>query len=195
MTEHCRYVLLLGFVGLAACGHGSPNATGDGGDDGQPVDSRMSTPCWLDTYTPGGAVQLGTGATTFIAMPDNIELEYGTQNGFDIPVNAQMTGLMPGTPNDPLDPNNPRTRFHGYFVDTGVLANPGRCGVRLGYAPSTGGWYSMVHGSSVVFDPALTGKDLFGRQVRVVLEVIDGAGNYATTEKIVTCQPPPGWTM
>jgi hypothetical protein len=157
--------------------------------------AKMSSPCWLDTYTPGGSVELGTGELQFTPMGDQVALEYGSQLGFDIPVNSRITGMLPGNPSDPLDPNNPRTRFHGYFMDTGAAINPGRCGIRLGYVPSSASTFDLVHGGAILFDTSLTGTDLFGRQVLVVLEVIDSAGNYATTQKVVTCEPPPGWPM
>lgn len=187
-----RLIFCVVLGGAIGCG-GPASHADDGGDDvaDASIDSPKSRPCWLDTYTPAGSIKLGTGANQYIPMPDHIALEFGTQLGYDIPVHAEMMGLMPGNPIDTLDPANPHTRFHGFFVDTGDPVNPGRCGTSLGYKPAAGGAFDLVTGAAVIFDNSLTATDLMGRQVRVVVEIIDAAGNYATDEKIVTCDIPP----
>jgi hypothetical protein len=112
---------------------------------------------------------------------------------FDLAVNAQMTGLVPGNPLDVLDPSNPHTRFRGFFVDTGESVYPavGPCGVRLAYMPVDATTYTMVRGTPLPFDPIYTGTDLFGRQVHIILEIIDANMHYAIDERTVTLQPPP----
>jgi hypothetical protein len=192
--------LALSLVLVLGCGDnhpahgpdGGPHGTGDAASDGPPT----TTACWDDVYTPAGSATLGTGMLGFQPLPASIELEYGTQSvAFDLPVNAHMDGLYPGDPGNILDLSNPRTRFHGYFVDTGVLANPGRCGTRIGYLPARGGGpgFEMEIGAPLVFPESYTSTDLFNRQIHIVLEIIDAAGNYATDEGTVTMLQPPGW--
>lgn len=194
MSGHCaglvRVLLGLGMAGgVIACHEGSTNGPHDGASAIDAIDAPPQ-PCWLDTYTPAGTVTLGTGATQYMPMPDMVPLEYGSQDGFDIPVNAQITGLLGGNPSNPLDPSNPRTRFHGFFTD-GSPINPGNCGIRIGYQADG----TMAHGSAILFDTSLQMCDLFGLQVHIVVEIIDSAGHYATDQKDVICEPPPGWMM
>ena len=188
------YVAIVLLSSVLGCGDDGPSTTPmpDSSTDVS-IDAPMSAPCWFDTYTPAGTIALGTG-NDYVPMGDHVNLEYGSQNGFHIPVHARITGLAPGNPTDPLDEGNPRTRFHGFFVATGEPVNPGRCGIRLGYVPN-GGAFDLARGSAILFDTALTGVDLFGIQVRVVVEIIDASGNYAIDEKVVTCDPPIGWSM
>jgi hypothetical protein len=174
-------VLLLG-----ACGQGGGGA-GDAAVDDAPTDAPRG-PCWsTDGSQPRGTITLGTGQTTFMPMPDQQPLEYGPQGGFDIQVNAQMTGLLPGNPANILDPDNPRTRFRVFFVDTGESINRGVCPFRLAYVPAaTPGTYVLQVGTAVQYEVCYGSQGIFGRQVKVVLEILDSDGGYATTEKIVT---------
>jgi hypothetical protein len=187
----CRHCLAL--VLLAGCGDNT-QVTLD--DAPVVVDVPPSGPCWFDPpYNPAGSIVLGTGSMTFEPMPDMPNLEPPGQQvpSYDLAVNAQMTGLEPGNPIDPLDPHNPRTRFRGVFVDTGASIYPalGPCGVRVAYSPASGATFELSRGTPLVFDPALTGTDLFGREVRVTVEIIDANMHYAIDEKVVTLQPPP----
>jgi hypothetical protein len=189
--------LALVTIALVACGDnynpvGQPDA--DSGIDAQNLPHKW---CWKDFYAYGGTLALGTGQP-FMQMPDPLPTHYGTQNGFDIPVNARITGLQPGNPSDPLDLANPHTRFRAYYVDTGApIATGGSCGISVGYAPSstTPGAYELALPSAIEFPVGLPESEIFGRQVYVLAEIIDAAGYYAVEEKLVTLAPPPGWTM
>lgn len=189
----CRDCLAL--VLVLGCGDNTRLAPIDAAEPPPEADAPPYV-CWYDPpYTPGGTIKLGTGAVTFEPMPDMPQLEPpGMQiPAFDLAVNAQITGLAPGNPNDPLDPGNPHTRFRGFFVDNGESVYPaiGPCGVRLGYVPAGSGTFTMARGTPLAFDPIYTGTDLFGRQVHIILEIIDANLNYAIDEKTVTLQPPP----
>lgn len=196
-------------VALAGCGHNA--ATSDAGS-GSGSDALISQPCWVDQHTPGGSVALGTGITDYVPMPDMVELEYGTQAaGYDLPVNSKIDGLVPGNPDDPLDPINPRTRFHVYFLDSSGTCdpmnsctapadclngacltpiNPSHCGSRLGYIAS-GSDYVLGHALAMAFDNGLMQSDLQGKQVIVTVEVVDSVGNYSMDQKMVTLIAPP----
>src|SRR5262249_29652407 len=116
-------------------------------------DGGMTGPCWpADGTQPRGTIELGTGTTTYMSMPGQLELEYGTQGGFDIQVNAKMSGLQPGNPAVILDPSNPRTRFRGFYVDTGGPINNGLCPFRLGYVPAGGDMYVFPMGARLLYD-------------------------------------------
>ena len=192
-------------VAVAGC-HQPGHAIVDGNGDDDPdalVDAHHAGPCWpIATSTPGGSVELGTLAPdneTFMAMPDQLALEYGAQGGFDIRAMARSHGMVPGSTTDVLNPANPHTRITSYFVDPGQPDDgmPNAvpvCGFTLGYAPDpteSGAYISAA--VMVELDTTLLAKDLFGKQFRVVAEVIDSGGLYAMDQKVVTALPPPNW--
>ncbi|MDB4959315.1 MAG: hypothetical protein JWO36_6884 [Myxococcales bacterium] len=146
--------------------------------------------CWpVETSTPKGSVDLGTGDTAFEAMPDQLALVYGEQGGFHIPARSRIHGLEPGDPVDIANPTNPRTRFIAYFENGDPNTNV-KCGVRLGYG-TVAGDYTIAN--RVMFDPVLGPGALFNKRFRVTLEVIDSTGGYAMDEKMITALPPIGW--
>ena len=174
----------------SACGHSTVAdvaTTTDAAEAAEAADAAEMVspqPCWLDTYTPGGTVELGT-------MPDTVHIAIWGQGGYVIETHARITAMIPGNADDVLDPTDPRTRFNAYWVETGQpIFVPVRCATRLGYAPSSvAGSYDMAMGTAVPFDFGLSDADIVGKQVRVVVEVIDANGLYATAEKVVTCGP------
>lgn len=174
-------------LALAAC---------DGGD-ASPVDASVDAyipgPCWpMDTTTPGGTIELGTGLSSYRAMPDMLPLVYGDQNGYHIEARARITGLEPGDPLEVTKPTNPRTRYQAFFVEDGrAIDQPVFCPTRLGYAPAAdGNGFTSAFYYEVRFDVGYVGADIFGKQFRVVVEVIDSAGKYAKAEKTITALPP-----
>jgi hypothetical protein len=190
-----RVLIVVAFAGVAACGGGNNAGQPDAPDEiDAAIDAPKAGPCWpVEGTTPGGTVQLGGGEGAFVPMGDEINVVYGSQSGFHIPVHARMTGMVPGNPTNVLDPMNPRTRFRAFFVDTGEPLNEGACPVRLAYQPATGAEFDLLRDSAVLFQVGLPEDEIFGREVRVVVELIDATGKYATEEKIVTCRAPPGW--
>lgn len=149
------------------------------------------TICWPDvTRVPHGSVSLGTGRDAFEPMPDVLPLEYGPQNGYDFMVNVRMTGFDPGNPDEILDPSNPRTRIRAFFADTNVpLAFSANCPTRTAYARSSTGDYELG-GTAVVFETCWRSDRLFGKQIRIELELLDDCGHYASDTKTVTAAPP-----
>jgi len=170
---------------LWACG-------GPGGGDPlidamTPEPDGPKQPCWsTDGSQPRGTIALGTGFTSFTAMPTQQPLEYGSQGGFDIQVNARMTGLQPGNPAEILDPSNPKTRFRAFFVDTGASVNRGTCAFRLAYVPVGGNVYELQMGTSLIFDTCFQSQGVLNHDLRVQLEILDSDGGYAMVEQIVT---------
>jgi hypothetical protein len=179
---------------LGACRGDEPGVE-DGGParDGPVADAGPRGPCWpVEGSTPRGSVVLGTGSE-FSPMPDELALVFGQQGGFHVEVHARMDGLVAGNRADIFDPINPRTRFRVFFVDTGEPIDPSVCPIRLAYEPVDGGGFDLVHGHAVQFSTSLGPEEVFGRDVRVVVEVLDSTGGYATDEKVITCVEPSGW--
>src|SRR5262245_29863397 len=130
----------LAAVGLLACGDNAPSG-GDGDDDSGDTslpdasvcraptwDAGPSGPCWMDTdHHDQGAITAGTGRRLYQEMPEQLPLVYGSQDGFNLLLNAQMSGLDPGCAPQVLNAFNPHTRFSAYFVDTGDPINTPNC--------------------------------------------------------------------
>jgi hypothetical protein len=164
---------------------------------GVPADARPSSDCWpADDAQLRGTIELGTGESGFVPMPDDVQLVFGSQNGFHIVGHARITGLAAGDPDNPLDPANPTTRFRAIFADTGESINPTvtatSCGTRLGYTQAGPG---TVFPASVEirYDVAIAPESIFERDVRVIVEIIDSTSAFARSEKIVTPHQPDNW--
>lgn len=138
-----------------------------------------------------GQAMLGTGYSQFEPMPTNLPLEYGTQLGFDVVVNVQMRGLVPGNPNDIFDPTNPRTRILSYFVDDGrPLNKSANCPFRTGFKAVDATTYEMSTGVALIFDTCWRAEHLIGRQIRIKLEMLDAMNGFTTDERVVTMVEP-----
>jgi hypothetical protein len=178
-------------VALIGCGGGEPNEMEpDASVDADPT----PRPCWPEvTATPHGSAVLGTGRNGFETMPDVLPLEYGTQDGFMLIANARMTGFPAGNPQDILDPRNPRTRIRAYFDETNVPLNYyAKCPFRTAYV-SSGGDQTLIEAAPVIFETCWRSEHLFGKKIRVELELMDDNGGYAKDVKIVTAAPPTGF--
>lgn len=150
-------------------------------------------PCWPElTQTPHGSAVLGTGRDGFETMPDTLPLEYGAQDGYMLIANVRMSGFAPGNPQDVLDPGNPRTRIRAYFDDTNVPLNYyANCPFRTAYVPD-GAEHRLVEAAPIIFETCWRSVHLFGKRIRVEVEILDGNGGYATDVKVVTAAPPTG---
>jgi len=184
---------------LVGC-HGGHSAIvdADGDPDGKPpIDAGA---CWpVDLTSTKGQIELGTGDDAFIAMPDEINIVYGSQGGFHIPARGRIQGLDPGDPVNVINPSNPRSWFRSYYVDgaqAGELTYPSsQCPFRLGYTPDPdlAGAYVNPTSIEVRFADGLGPADLFDKQFRVVVSVIDSTYGIATAEKVVIARAPIGW--
>lgn len=176
----CRMLLVLGAAG--ACDDAAVQMV--------PVDSPP--PCWnpVDTVARGEAV-LGTGYSQFQPMPEELPLEFGTQFGFNLVANVQMRGLVPGDPKDVFAPGNPKTRILAYF-DDGItpLNRHSGCPYSLGYKQIDGETYEMAEGAGIIFETCWRSEHLFGRRIRIRLEILDSANGYTTDERVVIAAPP-----
>jgi hypothetical protein len=170
------------------CGEGPA-----GNPDGTPEPDGPPGPCWTEaTRTPQGSALLGTGRDGFEPMPDTPPLEYGAQDGFMLVTNVRMSGFEPGNPKDILDPKNPRTRVRAFFDDTNVPLNYyANCPFRTAYVEN-GADYRLIEATPVIFETCWRSEHLFGKKIRVELEITDDSGGYATDVKVVTAAPPTG---
>ena len=146
----------------------------------------------MDASTPGGSVELGTGYAAYRVMPDELPMVYGDQNGYHIEARARIVGLDPGDPLEITKPTNPRTRYSAFYVEDGRAINiPVLCPTRLGYVPaSDGNGYTSAAYLEIRFDTGYQAADIFGKDFRVLVEVIDSTGKYAKDEKIIKALPP-----
>ena len=163
------------------------------------VDAAPPGPCWpIDTATPGGSVELGTGYSSYRVMPDELPMVFGDQQGYHIEARGRVVGLDPGDPIEVTKPTNPRTRYSAFFLkDDGTDEDPVRpinqsvCPNRLGYVPADdGNGFTSPSYLEIRFDLGYQDAEIFGKKFRVVIEVIDSANHYAKDEKIITALPP-----
>lgn len=84
-------------LGLVAALALTPSACGDDGSDGGDVDGGSTdagSPVDADSETPAaGRVELGTGTTSFVAIPESggqLELVAGPQGGWHVDVTARL---------------------------------------------------------------------------------------------------------
>ena len=187
---------LLFCLAVAACG-GESAVNVDASIDA--IDAAPPGPCWpVDTTTPGGSVELGTGYSSYRLMPDELPMVFGDQQGYHIEARARINGLDPGDPLEVTKPTNPRTRFSAFFLnDDGTDMTPPKpinqsvCPLRLGYVPaSDGNGYTSPTYLEIRFEVGLSETEIFNKKFRVVVEVIDSAGKYAKAEKVITARAP-----
>jgi hypothetical protein len=181
-------------VCLSACGDPHAASPKDAPADVHPDAGA----CWpYDTSTPKGSVELGVSDSggAFVVMSSDLFLEYGPQGGFDVAIRSRIHGLAPGNGSNVTDPSNPRTLVHNEFIDTGLPTYNTPCPNRLGYVSDGGDSATEVVPIESLFFETLLAPDLFEKQFRVVVEVIDSTGGYAMDSKVVTVHAPPGWFM
>ena len=153
--------------------------------------------CWpIDTTTPGGSVELGTGYADYAVMPVELPMVYGDQNGYHIEARGRLVDLYPGDPIEVTKLTNPRTRYSAWFYRNndpldGLPINESACPNRLGYVPASDGTgFTSATLLEVRFDLQYQDAEIFGKKFRVRIEVIDAFGRYAKDEKIITALPP-----
>ncbi|HEY4056429.1 MAG TPA: hypothetical protein VGM39_07460 [Kofleriaceae bacterium] len=176
---------------LGACGDDS-SSVGDGGIHDVGDDADAANNCWPTVaHIPHGTVELGGGDTAFEAMPDTIPIFYGVQSGFGVMVRTRMTGFDPGQADFPQPPQTAFTRFRASFVDrTDELTDPIPCGYQRQYLPNSVGSYDIVDSLSIGFRTCWGTDVLVGAKLKVDVEMLDQAGNYATNSLVFTAGEP-----
>jgi hypothetical protein len=161
------------------------------GDDGVVGFPDNLEPCWPIMSSPGGSVEMGTGQITWMPMPDTVIVNKNpTQSDPYLEVHSRIRGMPPGSPDDPFDPKNPRTKV-GLAVDELGLVLGVDCPASLGYvAASESGVYDLVHSLRVGFGSYPVDQAI-GKQARITVEVVGSNRLYARDEKVVMLVAPP----
>ena len=164
---------------VAACG----GDDGGGGDD-------AGGPCWPLSASPGGQVELGTGEIDFEPMPDVLAVVANTsQSDPYIEVHSRVRGMPPGSPDDPFDPKNPRTKV-GLVSDELGLVLGVECPASLGYVASPeDGAFDLVHSLRIGFG-LFPLEQVAGKHARITIEVVGSNRRYARDEKDVVLMTP-----
>jgi hypothetical protein len=188
--------MVAAFAALAACGDGGGAGSAFDAAPMAPDDAHPPYECWpVEGTVPRGSIQLGTGTGGFAERGATSPLVFGSLGGFHLEVHARIVGLAPGDPTNPLSADNPRTRFSAAFADSGALVTDGpTCAMSVGYAPADeADTFDLARGSALVFDTAYQKSELFGRTLRVSVEIVDAEGGYAIDERLVTAEQPLDW--
>jgi hypothetical protein len=189
MTRRAPCALSVAIVVLAGCSDESKTPDADAGSaDAGEIDCTWP----IEESTLGGTIELGTGATGFEPMPDELQFVMGTQSGTFLIVHARINGLEPGNLDDFRDPVNPRTRFSATLWDGTLVGR--ECPSTQAYKPSEeAGWYERKTFQNLEFLPFEVGEKAFDTMVKLRVEVIDSNGRYSSDEKDVLCHAPVGW--
>lgn len=188
-------------IAMAGCGGGHHGGATDGsanGCDGVTLSSAAgdggTQACWpVESSTPGGTIEIGTGLDGFEPLPDSLRFTLGGQGGTFLLFNARMKGLDPGNPDCFLAPGNPRTRFIVTLQDGTQVGN--ECPGTVGYKPSASGdgYNERAQGQMIPFLPFELGEKAFNTEVDVKVEIIDDQGHYAMDEGTVFAKAPTGY--
>jgi hypothetical protein len=184
-------LLVLTGLTASACGGGS-DADPDGrGPDPAAPDARPLCYNGGGTLTPGAEVDLRTfrDGIGLIRLNDDEELSVyaGPQGGHHFYMHARIRGLSPGDPDQPTE-TNPATWFSATLVEDGTDLTQAPCVFPLAYEVDGDGElalpYAPILQLNSVYVPAI-----YGKRVRIKVEVMDGEGRYATREVEVVAVP------
>lgn len=174
---------VLGVVAAAAVAAAACDGGGGGGEDAPGA-------CWPLPSTPGGQVELGTGEIDFMPMPDVLTVvRNASQSDPYIEVHSRIRGMPPGSPDDPFDPKNPRTRVR-FASDELGLALGNDCPASIGYvaAPESGA-FDLLHSLRIGFG-SFPIDQVSGKSARITIEVVGSNRLYASDEKVVVLMAP-----
>jgi hypothetical protein len=178
-------------VGLSApaCGGGdaSPDARPP---DGTAPDARPLCYAGGGTPTPGAEVDVGAFryGVGYAQLQENQELIVyaGSQGGFHFFLQARIRGMSPGDQEQPIE-TQPATWFTMYLED-GTDITLSECVFPLAYEKNEGGDWVLPYSPIV---PLAGGQvpGIYGKRVRIKVEVLDGEGRYATDEEWIVPVP------
>jgi len=188
-----RAALALALAAGAAAGACSDDRHGGGGAADASAADDAAADCWpIDTSTPEGIIEIGTGTGGFEPMPDTLPFIAGTQGGTFLIVHSRIKGLEPGNPDDFLEPTNPKTKFSAIMFDGTEVTR--ECPGTVGYQPSAEeGYFERQRFQNLEFLPFELGERAFDTDMTVIVEVIDVNGHYARDERHIFASAPEGW--
>ncbi len=157
--------------------------------------SGVLAACGDDPPSGPGTIEIGSGALEFVPITDGQELEIvaGVQGGYHFVINARMQNLIPGDPSMPNALGNPQTRFSIYLEDGQRVDNMSPP-YRLGYRSAADEWRELPSGRILQLDDGLIANEdlipeIYGQDVRVVVEIRDASGREAEAEAWVVAVP------
>ena len=194
LSRDASAAALLVLTGLtaAACGGGGGDADPDGrGPDPEIPDARPLCYSGGGTPTPGAEVELRTfrDGIGLVQVNDDEELSVfpGPQGGHHFYMHARIRGLSPGDRDQPIE-THPATWFSAVLVEDGTNLTQAPCVYPLAYEVDEEGElalpYSPILQLNSFYIPAI-----YGKRVRVKVEVMDAEGRYATKQVEVTAVP------
>jgi hypothetical protein len=180
-------------VSLAAPACGGGDASPDAPPDGAASDAPDARPvCYSGggTPTPGAEVDVGAfrDGIGYAPLQENDELTVyaGGQGGHHFFLHARIRGMSPGDRDEPLE-TQPATWFTAYRED-GTDINVLPCVYPLAYEKNEDGdWVLPYSPLSLIAGGQVPG--IYGKRVRIKVEVMDGEGRYATDEQWVIAVP------
>lgn len=183
---------VLAGVSAPGCGDGgaSPDASPVDGPDPNAPDARAACYAGGGTPTPGaevdvGAFQYGVG---YAPLQENQELDLyaGPQGGHHFFLHARIRGLSPGDQDQPRE-TQPATWFSIYREDGTDITGP-ECVYPLAYEMKENGDWVLPYSPLVTLAGGQV-PAIYGKRVRIKVEVMDGEGRYATDEEWVVPVP------
>jgi hypothetical protein len=158
-------------------------------------DDQCSSPVPAETYEcfsggamPEGAVQeglieIGTGREAFepLVPEQGLQLMHGIQGGFHFEIRTRIQGLDGGEPGNTAQDENPTTLLTAYN-EAGERLDGATCGFFVAYEPAEGAeeYDDLPTVRLLIF--GLDTRPVDGQRVRVVAEILDRCGGYASGE-------------
>lgn len=178
-------------VGLAAPACGSGDASPDARpSDAEAPDGRPLCYAGGGTPTPGAEVEVGAfrDGVGYAPLQEDQQLDVyaGSQGGFHLFLQARIRGLSPGDRTQPIE-TQPATFFSMYRED-GTDITGTECVFPLAYEMNETGDWILPYPPIVQFAGGQV-PGIYGKRMRIKVEVIDGEGRYATDEAWVVAVP------
>lgn len=132
---------------------------------------------------------LGTGAEEYTLLQDGstVAIELGLQGSHMVVLALQAGGVVPGDPNELADPDNPRSQFRAFSVDTDEQIAWGD--LRRGLTSVDDDVFELA-GAYVIFNGGLDESEYFDREIRVEVTLVDAEQTIYVDEVTVTAAAP-----
>lgn len=160
-------------------------AAGCAGDDTSPVPAAVYD-CFKGGGIPEGAIpegliELGTGRDQFelLTPEQDLHLVLGIQGGFHMEVRTRLQGLYGGKAGSTDPDHAPRTMLTAFNESGEQIDHNYECGFSFAYAAA-----EEEYDVSPTVRLILFGVDppAIGERIRIVAEIVDQDGNYASNE-------------
>ena len=130
-----------------------------------------------------GLIEIGTGREAFkpLVPEQGLQLMHGIQGGFHFEIRTRIQGLDGGEPGNTAQDENPTTLLTAYN-EAGERLDGATCGFFVAYEPAEGAeeYDDLPTVRLLIF--GLDTRPVDGQRVRVVAEILDRCGGYASGE-------------